>query len=108
MALFSTRTPTPSFQVIPAVKSGSETPGAGAPERTESGAASQALAGARRRRAVSEGSLLPTGQAPLAPIGAGGAAREGDRSSTRDWAGGGRGVSAGGNSGEENKDMTGE
>ena len=34
--------------------------GAGAPGWADSGEASQALAGARQRRAVSEGSLLPT------------------------------------------------
>ena len=53
--------------------------GAGDPDCEESGVASQALVGAFRRWAASEGSLPTTGQAPLAPIGVGGAAREGGR-----------------------------
>ena len=66
----------------------------------------QALTGSRWRQAVSEGSLPPTGRAPPAPSGTGGAAREGDIKSARDQVGGGRGVSAGGNSVEENGDVS--
>ena len=43
--------------------------------------ASQALAGAHRRRVVSKDSLPLTGQAVLEPSGAGGAAREGESTS---------------------------
>ena len=99
--------PTHDFQVLPAAQSGSETPGAGAPGRAESVVTSQALEGARQRRAVSEGSLPPTGWAPRAPIRAGGAAREGESTSAWDRAGGGWGVSDGGNLGVENIDIDG-
>ena len=51
--------PPPDFQVIPAAQSGSDTPGAGAPGQTESGAGSQTLARSHCRQAVSEGSLPP-------------------------------------------------
>ena len=79
--------PHPDFQVLPAAQSRSETSGSGAPGRAESGAASQALAGARWVRAASEGSLPPTRQASPAPSKARGAAREGESTSARERAG---------------------
>ena len=54
-SIFYQESPPPSnnFQVLPESQFGSETPGTGAPGRAELGAAIQASAGARRRRAVS-------------------------------------------------------
>ena len=88
---YSTGTPPPppDFQVLPAAQSGRDTSGDGEPGRAELGATRQALAGSRRIREVSEGSMTPTGQASPAPSGAGGAAREGDITSAHDQAGGG-------------------
>ena len=107
----STGTPPPSphhnFKLLLAAHLWSKTPGARAPGRAESGASSQALAGARQRRAVSEGSLPPTGRELTAPSGSGGAARGEEITSAGDRAVGGRGVSARGKSGEENGDVTG-
>ena len=40
------------------------------------------MAGARQRRAVIEGSLLPTGKADLEPIGAGGGKGKGEKNCT--------------------------
>ena len=67
-AVFYLAAPLPpsAFQVLPAVQLGSNASGAREPGRAESGAASQALAGSRRRRVASEGSLPPTGRADLA------------------------------------------
>ena len=65
------------FKVLSAAQSGSNTSDAGEPGRAESGAASQALFGATRMRAASEGSLPQTGRAAPEPSGAVGAAREG-------------------------------
>ena len=59
------------------------------------------------RQAVIEGSLPLIGRAPPEPSGAGWAAREGEITSAQDQSGGGRGVLAGENSGEENGDVTG-
>ena len=84
--------PPPNFKVLPVAHSGSETPGTGAPGRTESGADSQALAGSRQRQEVSEGSLLTTGQAYPEHSGARGAKREEDITSAQDRVGGGSGV----------------
>ena len=81
----------PNCQVLPAEQSGSETSGNGKPGRAESGVAIQALSGACWRRAVSEGSLTPTGQAALVPIGSGEAVREGESTSAWDRAGRGSG-----------------
>ena len=76
--------PFPSnFQVLPSSHSGSETSGARDPGQAELGAASQALAGACWRQAVSEVSLLPMGQAAPVPSGSAGAAREGERTSVQ-------------------------
>ena len=82
-----------AFQVLPAAQSGSEASGDGELGQAESGTASQALDGARRKRAASEGSLPPTGRAALAPSGAVGTAREGEITSAKTRAvGEGRGV----------------
>ena len=54
-------------------------------------AARQALAGARRRQAASEGSLPPMGLGAPAPSGAGGASREEESTSERDRVEGGSG-----------------
>ena len=80
--------PHPNCQVLSVAQLGSETSGDGEPSQAESGAASQALDGARRRRAVREGSLPPKGQAAPATNGAGEAAREGESTSARDQTGG--------------------
>ena len=64
------------------------------------------MVGTCQRWAVSEGLLPPTGQAPPAPSGAGGATREEYSTSAQDQVGGGQGVSDGGNSGEENVGVT--
>ena len=81
--------PPHDFQVLPVAHSVRDTPGAGAPGQAESGAASQALDGACRRQAVSEGSLTPTRQASPGPSGSRGAEQEGESTSAREWAGGG-------------------
>ena len=73
----------PDCKILPAANSGSETSGDGEPVRAESGAASQTLTGPRRIRAVSEGSMPPTGQAAPVLSGDGGAEREGE--STSAW-----------------------
>ena len=84
--------PPHDFQVIPAAQSGSKTPGSGAPRRADLGAASQALAGARKRREVSEGSLPRTERAPPEQSGAEGATRKGESTSARNRAGEGSGI----------------
>ena len=108
-AVFHKETPRPPphyFPVLPAAQSGRYTPGAKATGRVESRGGSQALVGACLRRAVSEGLLPPTGQAPPEPSVTGGSKREEDSTSAQDRVGEGRGVSAQGNSGEENGDVT--
>ena len=62
----------------------SESSGAGPPVWADSGAAIQALVGSNCRWAISEGSLSPTGRGTLKPIGARGAANEGESRSA--WA----------------------
>ena len=94
-AVFYRAAPRPpsAFQVLPEAQSGSEASEAGELGWEESGADSQALAGTRQRQAASEGSLIPTGREDLAPSGAGGAKREGERTNPHKQAvGEGRGV----------------
>ena len=87
-AVFYQGSPLLNFQVLLAAQLGRETPGDEAPGRTEPWADSQELTGARQRRAVSEGTLLPTGRADPAPSGSRGAARGGENTSAWERAGG--------------------
>ena len=75
--------PPSDFQVLRAAESGSETSGAGDTGRSESGAASQELAEACRRRAAGEGFLPLMGRAAPASSRDEGAAREGESTSAR-------------------------
>ena len=90
---WSASLPPSDFQVLPAAQSGRDTSDAGEPGRADSGAAIQALAGARRKWAASEGSLPPTGRAYPAPSVNVGESREGESTSAQKQAvGKGQGV----------------